>query len=300
MPRANVNDILVFMAVVEAGSFVAGGQSMGLSRSAAGKAVMRLEDRLATRLLNRSTRKLSVTSEGRVFYERGLQVIASIDQAEASVAKKSGTPRGVLRLTAPDAFGRLVVLPLLQKYLLQWPGIQVEASFSDRVADLVEEGFDLAIRIGLTAPDTRLVSRVVASYEAILCAAPAYLAGRGEPRNIDDLAAHDGLIFSSRNQRQGWRFREAGGPWSRAQVRSRLRLDSGEALRDCALAGLGLVLLPDFLIKDDLRAGRLRRLLPGFETDPVKIVTLYPGKRLLEPRVRRFIDLMIGELATRP
>jgi DNA-binding transcriptional LysR family regulator len=295
-----VNDILVFMAVVEAGSFVAGGEAMGLSRSAAGKAIMRLEDRLGTRLLNRTTRKLSLTSEGRVFYERGLQVIASIDQAEASVAKKAGTPRGVLRLTAPDAFGRLVILPVIQKYLLQWPVVEVEASLSDRVADIVEEGFDLAIRIGLATPDARLVSRVVASYEAILCAAPAYLAGRGEPRDIDDLAAHDGLVFSSRNQRQSWRFRKSGGPWSKAQVRSRIRVDSGEALRDCALAGLGLVLLPDFLIKDDLRAGRLRRLLPGFETDPVKIVTLYPGKRLLEPRVRRFIDLMVAELAMRP
>ncbi|MGY8637192.1 LysR family transcriptional regulator [Bradyrhizobium sp. 14AA] len=300
MPRANVNDILVFMAVVEAGSFVAGGEAMGLSRSAAGKAIMRLEDRLGTRLLNRTTRKLSLTSEGRVFYERGLDVIASIDQAEASVARKAGTPRGVLRLTAPDAFGRLVVLPLIQKYLLQWPGLEVEASFSDRVADVVEEGFDLAIRIGLTTPDTRLVSRVVASYEAILCAAPAYLAGRGEPRDIDDLAAHDGLIFSSRNQRQGWRFRTSGGSWTKAQIRSRLRFDSGEALRDCALAGLGIALLPDFLIRDDLRAGRLRRLLPALEADPVKIVTLYPGKRLLEPRVRRFIDLMVEELAMRP
>jgi DNA-binding transcriptional LysR family regulator len=295
-----VNDILVFMAVVEAGSFVAGGETMGLSRSAAGKAIMRLEDRLGTRLMNRTTRKLSLTSEGRVFYERGIEVVASIDQAEASVARKGGMPRGVLRLTAPDAFGRLVVLPLIQKYLLQWPGIEVEASFSDRVADLVEEGFDLAIRIGLTTADTRLVSRVVASYEAILCAAPAYLAGHGEPSDIGDLAAHDGLIFSSRNQRQGWRFRAPDGTWTKAQVRSRLRLDTGEALRDCALAGLGIALLPDFLIKDDLRGGRLRRILPAFEADPVKIVTLYPGKRLLEPRVRRFIDLMVDELAMRP
>lgn len=288
------------MAVVEAGSFVAGGETMGLSRSAAGKAIMRLEDRLGTRLMNRTTRKLSLTSEGRVFYERGIEVVASIDQAEASVARKGGMPRGVLRLTAPDAFGRLVVLPLIQKYLLQWPGIEVEASFSDRVADLVEEGFDLAIRIGLTTADTRLVSRVVASYEAILCAAPAYLAGHGEPSDIGDLAAHDGLIFSSRNQRQGWRFRAPDGTWTKAQVRSRLRLDTGEALRDCALAGLGIALLPDFLIKDDLRGGRLRRILPAFEADPVKIVTLYPGKRLLEPRVRRFIDLMVDELAMRP
>ncbi|MBB4465049.1 DNA-binding transcriptional LysR family regulator [Rhizobium leguminosarum] len=121
MPRTNLNDILIFMAVVDAGSFIAGGQAMGLSRSAAGKAVIRLEDRLGARLLNRTTRTLSLTDEGRMFYERGLQILTSVDEAEASVAGQNSTPRGVLRLTVPDAFGRLVMLPLLKKYLRAWP-----------------------------------------------------------------------------------------------------------------------------------------------------------------------------------
>jgi DNA-binding transcriptional LysR family regulator len=298
MLRTNLNEILIFMAVVDAGSFVAGGQSMGLSRSAAAKAVMRLEDRIGARLLNRTTRTLSLTDEGRVFYERGLQVLASVEEAEASMAGNGGTPRGILRLTVPDAFGRIMVLPLIQKYVAAWPDLQVEVSFTDRLADLVEEGFDLAIRIGITMPDTRLVSRVVAKYSAVLCASPAYLSKRGDPQNIDDLAAHDGLIFSSRNQKQGWRLRAEGGPWTKAQIRSRLRFDSAEALRHCALAGLGIALLPDFLIKEDLGAGRLRQILPGLKTDEVKIVTLYPERRLLEARVRRFIDLMVEELGT--
>ena len=299
MPRTNLNDILIFMAVVDAGSFVGGGQAMGLSRSAAGKAVIRLEDRLGARLLNRTTRSLSLTEEGRLFYERGLQILASVDEAEASVAGKSGAPRGVLRLTAPDAFGRLVVLPLLEKYLRAWPDLQAEVSFTDRLADIVEEGFDLAIRIGAipAATDSRLVSRVIASDKARLCASPAYLAERGEPRDLDDLAAHDCLFFVSRNQRQGWRFRGEGGAWVKAQGRSRLRLDNGEAIRDAALAGLGIALLPDFLIAGDLTAGRLRQLLPDLETDDARIVALYPDKRLLEPRLRGFIDLMAEELA---
>ncbi|MCA2411641.1 LysR family transcriptional regulator [Rhizobium leguminosarum bv. viciae 248] len=296
MPRTNLNDILIFMAVVDAGSFIAGGQAMGLSRSAAGKAVTRLEDRLGARLLNRTTRTLSLTDEGRMFYERGLQILVSVDEAEASVAGQNSTPRGVLRLTVPDAFGRLVVLPLLEKYLRAWPDIQVEVSFTDRLADIVEEGFDLAIRVGATATDTRLVSRVIATYKARLCASPSYLAERGEPRNVDDLAVHDCLISAGRNQRQGWRFRGEGGSWIKAQGRSRLRLDSGEAIRDAALAGLGIALLPDFLVTDDLAAGRLRQILADFETDDAKIVTLYPDKRLLEPRVRRFIDLIVEEL----
>ncbi|WP_027683882.1 LysR family transcriptional regulator [Rhizobium leguminosarum] len=297
MPRTNLNDILIFMAVVDAGSFIAGGQAMGLSRSAAGKAVIRLEDRLGARLLNRTTRTLSLTDEGRMFYERGLQILASVDEAEASVAGQNSTPRGVLRLTVPDAFGRLVMLPLLEKYLRAWPDIQVEVSFTDRPIDIDEEGFDLAIRISATTTlDTRLVSRVIASYKARLCASPSYLAERGEPGDIDDIAAHDCLIFASRNQRQGWRFRGEGGPWVKAQGRSRLRLDSAEAIRDAALVGLGIALLPDFLVADDLVAGRLRQVLPGLETDDAKIVALYPDKRLLDPRVRHFIDLMVEEL----
>ncbi|EYF04897.1 LysR family transcriptional regulator [Chondromyces apiculatus] len=299
MLRANLTDILVFMAVVDAGSFVAGGQAMGLSRSAAGKAVIRLENRLGARLLNRTTRTLSLTDEGRVFYEHGLQILASVDDAEASVAGGSGTPRGVLRLTVPDAFGRLVVLPLIKKYLEAWPDIQVEVSFTDRVADIVEEGFDLAVRIGVTTPDTRLVSRVVARYKAVLCASPSYLAERGEPLDIEDLAAHDCLFFSSRKQRQSWRFRGEGGSWVKAQGRSRLRLDSGEAIRDAAIAGLGIAFLPDFLVAADLAAGRLRLVLSDLEADDdVKILTLYPSKRLLEPRVRRFIELMVEALGT--
>lgn len=300
MLRANLNDILIFMAVVDAGSFVAGGLSMGLSRSAAGKAVTRLEDRLGARLLNRTTRTISLTDEGRLFHQHGLGVLARIDEAEASVAGHralhKGTPRGTLRLTLPGAFGRLVVFPLLQQYLAAWPELQAEVSFTDRLADIVEEGFDLAIRIGVTAPDTRLVARTITTFEALLCASPDYLAERGAPADIDALATHDCLFFSSRARRQSWRLRQGKGAWIKARGRSRLRLDSAEALRDAALAGLGIAQLPDFLVADDVATGRLQRVLPRLDTDPVRIVALYPSKRLLEPRVRRFIDFIAGEL----
>lgn len=296
MMRANLNDILVFMAVVDEGSFVAGGQAMGLTRSAAGKAVGRLEDRLGVRLLHRSTRSLSLTDEGRVFYDRGLQIFSAVDEAEASVAGSPGVPRGVLRLTVPDAFGRLVLLPLVKKYLAAWPEVQVEVNLSDRQADIVEEGFDLAVRIGEAPPDTRLVSRVIAKYAALLVAAPSYLAERGEPRDADALSTHDCLFFTSRNRRQSWRLRGADGVWTKAQGKSRLRLDSGEALRSAAVAGLGIALLPDFLVADDLAAGRLKRVLADMDAGQATIVAIYPTRRLLEPRVRRFIDSMIEAL----
>lgn len=280
MLRANLSDILVFMAVVDAGSFIAGGQAMGLTRSASGKAVSRLEDRLGVRLLNRTTRALSLTDEGRVFYDRALQILAAVDEAEASVAGRRGTPKGVLRLTVPDAFGRLVVLPLVKTYLETWPDIQVEVNLTDRQADIVEEGFDLAVRIGEPPPDTRLVSRVVSTFKGLLCAAPAYLAERGKPRNVDALSGHDCLFFSSRGRRQSWLFLDGDGANVKVQGRSRLRMDSGQALRDAAVAGLGIAFLPDFLVADDLSSGRLQQVLPGFTREKAKIVVIYPTPAL--------------------
>lgn len=296
MPRANLNDIQVFMAVVDAGSFIAGGKAMGLSRSAAGKAIMRLEDRLGVRLLHRTTRTLGMTDEGRQLYEQGLQILASVDEAEASVAGKSGRPRGVLRLTLPDAYGRRVLLPIVATYMKAWPEVQVELNFTDGIADLVEDGFDLAVRIGVTSQDSSFVSRVLARCRAMLCTSPAYIAERGEPADLQDLASHDCLIHTSRNQRQNWRFPDAQGDSLKAQGRSRLRLDSGEALLEAARAGLGIAYLPDFLIADDLAAGRLCRVLPEHCSSDVPILALYPDKRMLEPRVRRFIDLLVEKL----
>lgn len=296
MMSTNLNEILVFVAIVDAGSFVAGGRAMGLTRSAAGKAIGRLEDRLGARLLNRTTRTISLTDEGRTFYDRGLTVLRAVEDAEASVGGRAGTPRGLLRVTVPDAYGRLVILPLIAPYLAAWPDLQMEVSFTDRQADIVEEGFDLAIRIGEPPPDTRLVSRVIARYRWALVAAPSYVAARGEPQDAAEMADHDRLIFSSRGRRQGWRFRESNGAWNTAQGRSRLRLDSGEALRDAAVAGLGIAFLPEFVVGQDLATGRLRQVLPGLDGGDAVITAIYPSRRLLEPRVRRFIDLLAEQL----
>lgn len=296
MSGANLGDIVVFMAVADGGSFVAGGRATGLTRSAAGKAVSRLEDRLGVRLLQRTTRALSLTDEGRAFYERGQAVLAAVDDAEASVAPGKGTPRGLLRLTVPNGFGRLAILPLIATYLARWPDVQVEASFADRPADIVEEGFDLAVRIGNVDADSRLVARVVARYPVTLVAAPAYVEQRGEPTDLAALSAHDRLVFSSRGRRQAWRFPDGRGGEVAVQGRPRVLMDSGEALRDAAIAGLGIALLPAFLVGGDLAAGRLCPILPESDLGTIEVFALYPSRRLLEPRVRRFIDLLAHEL----
>ncbi|QDE94090.1 LysR family transcriptional regulator [Myxococcus xanthus] len=295
MKRAHLDEIFAFMAVVDAGSFVSGGRAIGLTRSAAGKALARLESRLGVRLLNRTTRHLSLTDDGRVFHEHCQQVLAALDEAEASVGARTGTPRGVLRITVPDAFGRLHVLPVLKKYLQTWPDVQVEVSFTDRVADLIEEGYDLAVRINVTSTDTRLVSRLVAQHRVFVCAAPSYLAARGEPQTLEELATHDCLLFSSRARRQRWRLRPKGGSYVTVEGRSRLRLDSGEAIRDAAVAGLGIAFLPSFLVDEDLARGRLKAVLPSCETEVVRIMAFYPSKRHLPAKVRRFIDLLVEQ-----
>jgi DNA-binding transcriptional LysR family regulator len=246
------------------------------------------------RLLNRTTRALSLTDEGRVFHERGQQVLAAVEEAEASVSAGAGKPRGLLRLTVPDAFGKLVVLPVVKSYLEAWPEVQAEISFTDRQADIIEEGFDLAIRIGNVAADSGLISRVVATYEAMLCASPSYLAKRGKPKNLDDLRHHDCLVFSSRNRRQSWRFHAEDGRWVKASTQGRLRLDSAQALRDAALAGLGIAYLPSFLVESDLSDKRLRRVLPGLHAEGVTVSAIYPTRRLLEPRVRHFLDFLMS------
>lgn len=297
MIGSKVNDILLFLSVVETGSFVAAGKMFGLSRSTAGKAIARLEDGYGARLLNRSTRALDLTEEGKRLYEHGLAIRDAIAAADNSIASDSGVPRGVLRITAPDALGRRLLLPTVRRYLDTWPETQIEMSLSDRVDKIIGKGFDLAIRIGVGAPDQGFISRTLLRDETILCAAPVYFEGRDRPRNVEQLTRHDLLQFASRSERQGWHLQEADGTRARAQGQVRLRLDSAEALRATALDGLGIALLPQLLVEDDIAAGRLEMVLPHLDHGQVPILALYPHKRLLEPRVRRFIDMLNEDLS---
>lgn len=268
---------------------------MGLTRSAAGKAISRLEERLGVRLLSRTTRKLSLTDEGRAFYEHGLRVLAAVEDAESSVASQAGTPHGLLRITIPDAFGRLVVLPLLKAYMDAWPHVQVEVSLTDRVVDIVEEGFDLAVRIGVTHSDSRLISRVIATYRVLMCASPAYLERCGEPLTVRELADHECLLFTSKAQRQAWRVRAEDGSIVRIIGHNRLRLDSGEAIRDAAVDGLGIAFLPEFLVKEHIASGALRNILGNIDYS-VDIILIYPNKKFLDPRARTFMDWIIRNM----
>ncbi|WP_199485862.1 LysR family transcriptional regulator [Roseibium album] len=291
-----MNDILVFLSVVETGSFVAGGKAFGLTRSTAGKAVARLEDSYGVRLLNRTTRALDLTEEGRSLYEHGQAVRAAIEAADESVAGNPTTPRGTLRITAPDGLGRRLLLPTVYRYLEHWPQTQIEISFSDRVDNVVETGFDLSIRIAVSSPEQGFVVRTLLRSETLFCAAPSYFETRERPLNAEQLSRHDLLQFASGHERQSWILHEEDETAFRVQGRVRLRCDSGEALREAALAGRGIALLTRIMVGQDIAEGRLEHVLPRVKFGAVPIVALFPHKRLLDARVRRFIDMLSEDL----
>ncbi len=298
MNASDVNDLLIFRAVAAAGSFVAGGRAMGLSRSAAGKAIARLEARAGVRLVNRSTRTMQLTQEGRRLLDHAESIKTVLDAAEAALTPDTSKPSGVLRLTAPDAFGRRLVLPLVQDFLSQWPDVEVELGLTDRLVNLIDEGFDLAIRLGVTDPPPGLIARTLMRDRVLIVASHDYLARMSTPALVEQLSRHDLLFNAGQGERQAWRLQE-GGIMQRAQGRSRLRLDNGEAIRQACLAGLGIALLPAFLVEEDVRDGTLVELLPAVESPRVPVVALYPHRRFLEPRVRAFIDLLVEHLAAR-
>jgi DNA-binding transcriptional LysR family regulator len=295
MTIMNFNDISVFLAVVNAGSFSAGASASSMTRSAAGKAVARLEDRLGVRLLNRTTRALSLTDEGRSFCAHGQHIMDAVDQAEASMGGSTGVPRGTRRLTAPHAFGQRVIMPFIEEFLVRWPETQIEARFTDRMVDLLDEGFDLSIRFSGIAPDSRLVSRVLARDHYLLVASVDYVSRHGQPNDLDELMKHSCLVFSSRGHRQRWRF-AATGNLTTVPIQGRLRLDSGEALHNAVVRGLGIALMPNFLVSQEVQSGRFVHILPDVTSEEIEIRCIYPGRRLLEPRVRQFIDLLANGL----
>ena len=284
----HIGDVLAFVRVADAQSFTLASEKLGLSRSAIGKCIARLEQSLGARLLHRSTRSVSLSDEGRVFYEHAQRILAEVDNATDAMASRQEAPRGRLRIDLPVALGRLHLMPLLHDYLAQWPEVDADVSFSDDYTDLVRDGIDVAIRIGGEA-DSRLVRRVLAPHRLITCAAPAYLDRHGAPASPDDLPRHQTLAFTHMGALVPWRYTHQGQDRN-VQIAGRMRLGNTEALRDAALAGAGIVQLGAFLVGDDLRQGRLVALLESYAPPGAPVCAVYPHRRHLAPKVRRLID----------
>ncbi|WP_324726366.1 LysR family transcriptional regulator [Klebsiella sp. ZJOU C1] len=287
-----IGDVAAFVAAVKAGSYTQAAGSLGLTRSAVGKSIVRLETRLGVRLLNRTTRRLSLTDEGRIMYERCRQILEDLDEVDNMMAQRRLRPTGTLKLSAPLSFGQRHVLPLLETFLRNWPELQADIAFTDRYVDLIEEGFDLAIRIGEPRDDSRILTRTIATQKMVTCASAGYLARRGIPETPQALAEHDTIFFFSADRRRNWKFETPEGTWI-FEGPGRLNIDSSEAMRVSALAGFGIIHLPDYMVWEDLKSGDLVPILKSYREKPEPIRIIYPSKRHLSPRIRGFIDLLV-------
>jgi DNA-binding transcriptional LysR family regulator len=288
-----------FAAVVEAGSFARAAERRGVSTSTLSRLVADLESHLGARLLNRTTRRLSLTEGGQAFYERVLQVLADVEEAEAVAAMSAGELRGTIRLTCSFAFGVQRLAPAIAGFVAQHPDVRFDVSVSDRVVDLVEEGFDLAVRIGRAGSDT-LVARRLGEMRLLLAASPAYLRGRGSPRDVHELRQHVLLTYAYAGEPGQWRLVDAGGVEHVVPVRpGPVHANSGDLLAAVAAAGLGIVCEPDFILGPWLSSGRLVGVLPGLQSPAADIWAVYPTRRHLSLKVRRFVDHLIGALSPR-
>jgi DNA-binding transcriptional LysR family regulator len=293
-----LTSMAVFVRAADLGSFSAAATVMGLSPQMVAKHVISLEDRLGARLLNRTTRKQVLTELGRAYHERCKLILAEADAAEALAQDMQAVPRGRLRVNAPVTFGSHSLVPLVTRYLRAHPQVEVDLSLSDRLVDLVEDGYEAVIRLGPVA-DTMLVARPLAPYRLIACASPAYLAARGTPAAPADLASHEclGFAYWSGPLRRQWRFSREGREWD-APVTGRLQVNDWKALLRAALDGFGIALGPEVALAEELRDGRLVRILPGYEGPSRPMHLLYAADRRMTPKLRGFIDAVLAEFGT--
>ncbi len=287
-----------FARVVESGSFARAADRLSLSTSAVSRQVADLEAHLDVRLLNRTTRRLSLTEAGQAFYERCVQLLADLEEAEASVRPATLEPKGTLRLTCGVTFGERYLAPALAEFAARHPAVAFDLDLSDRAVDLVEEGFDLAVRIGSIGPQT-LVSRRLGTTALVCCASPDYLARRGTPRAPEELARHDCLAYTLASMPQTWTFSQRDGTPRAAELAVRHRANSGRMLATMAVAGMGIAVEPDFIVAPDIRAGRLVRVLDEFEPPRSPIAAVYPSRRHLSAKVRSLVDFLAARYAER-
>ncbi len=287
----------VFARVVDAGNFSAAGRQLGVAPSSVSRRIGELEDVLGARLFHRTTRKLSLTEAGSVYDERVRRILADVAEARLAVARLGDAPTGVLRLSVPASIARRHVAPALADFHRRFPAVEVVLAVSDRLVDLIDEGFDLAVRVGRLS-ESGLIARKIGSARRVVCASPAYLERAGEPETPAELADHSCLVFRTHPGNNVWEFRGADGA-TQVRVSGRLFVNDGEALSAAAVAGLGVVLLPEWLVGAELRRNRLREVLPGYRPvpDTTPLYAVYPHRRHLPPKVRVLVDFLVERFA---
>lgn len=279
-----------FAKVVELGSFAAAAERAGIARSVVTRQIAFLEQKYSARLLNRTTRKLSLTDAGRAFYDRVRPLLNELAELDLALQAQGSQPTGRLRVAAPVSFGISHLGPAIADYLQAYPQVVIELDLNDRVVDLVEDGYDVAVRIG-PLTDSSLVARPLAPQGLHVCASPAYLARHGTPQHPDDLRQHRCLQYSYASGGNEWAF-EKDGHTTLVRINPAMKANNGDVLRTAAIAGHGVIQQPDFLIGEDLRAGRLVAILPEYRRPPITMMAVYPHRRLLSPKVRSFVEYL--------
>ena len=279
--------------VVELGSFTAAGEALGVSHSIVSRQIRQLENQLGAQLLNRTTRRFALTAAGHDYYLASRDILDALDAADRAVALHQAQPSGSLRINAPMAFGTLELATWLPDFARQYPHIHLDLVCNDRIVDLLDDGFDVALRLARGLPDSTLVARQLASSRTVAVAAPAYLARHGHPATPQDLAQHNCLMYSSGDKPAEWLFMDAAGASHKVAIQGSLQANTSVALREAAVGGMGIVGAAAFIVRDALRSGQLVQVLPGYTLLPRTLYALYPHSRLLSPKVRVFIDFAV-------
>jgi len=288
--------IEAFAKVVETGSFARAADRLGVSVSSVSRHVSDLEAHLGARLLNRTTRRLSLTEPGRVFHERCVQLLADLEEAEASAGAGAIVPRGTLRLSCAVTFGERFIAPAVAAFMRKYPEIRIDIELSDRIVDLVDEGFDAALRIGAIG-GPNLIGRRVGMTRLVCCASPGYIKEHGEPRSPEDLARHRCLLYQYAPQRDTWTFTDRAGDTRRVRVAGTVYANNGGFLAALAREGIGIAYEPDFIVGADVTAGRLTPVLRNFAPAASGINVVYASRRHLSAKVRAFADFLAARFA---
>ena len=281
-----------FIRVVEAGSITGAADRLGVAKSAVSRRLKELEGHLGVELFHRTTRRMNLTETGRAYYHQSVRILEDVLEAELSTSQAHGTLKGCLKIALPASFGLMHMGPAINEFLQEHPEIEFDLDFNDREVDLIQEGFDLAIRIA-NLPDSSLIARRLAPIHTVICASPGYLEKIGNPQSLDELSNHRCLVYSLLHDFEHWQLTDAKGEVIKTKIHPYLKSTTGEFIRDAAVEGVGIGLMPSFIVYKEIESGALVPLLTEYKTPQIDAYAIYPQTRHLSQRVRSFVDFLV-------
>lgn len=285
-------NINTFIRVVETGSITAAADRLMVAKSAVSRRLKELEEHLGVELFHRTTRKMNLTDTGRAFYHRSVRIVEDLLEAELATTQAHGTLKGSLKIALPSTFGLMHMGPAINEFLQIHPQIEFELDFNDREVDLIQEGFDLAIRIA-NLPDSSLIARRFAAIKMLICASPSYLERMGTPQTPNELTEHQCLVYSLLSDSEYWQLSDSKGKEFKIKIHPYLKASTGEFLRDAAVEGMGIILIPSFIVYKEIENSTLVPLLNNYKSNQLDAYAIYPQTRHLSQRVRAFVDFLI-------